>query len=208
MTDTRAQEVLTRLLPLVAEQGWTMAALKAAGQAAGETPQSLNILFPLGVTSALSLWQKQLDQQTIQRITSQGWDSDRIRDKIAQGVLTRLQLIDEQRTVFEAASRQRLWRPATVMQDLWHSAHAIWTLAGDTSSDYNRYTKRALLSKVLFKTTLSYLGDTSPQYSETKDYLNLQIEQIVAAGQKLSTIKPALNAVWSLAEKMGFRSAA
>lgn len=205
MNTDRTQSILLKLLPLVAKQGWTEHALQQAGQAAGETPQAMKILFPRGMTSAISAWQQMLDAQTIQRIHITGWQSERTRDKIAQGVWTRLELIGEHRDAFQQATKQRLWRPATVMKDLWHSADALWTLAGDTATDYNRYTKRALLSKVLFKTTLSYMGDTSAGYQDTRNYLTQQIEQIIAAGQKLGTVKPVLNRIWSLAEKMGVR---
>ena len=156
--------------------------LKQAGLSAGETAHSLKRLFPQDVTSAISAWQGMLDEQTAQRIKLQGFQSDRIRDKIAQGVWTRLELIGEHHEAFQQATRQRLWHPRIVMHDLWRSADVLWNLAGDTATDYNHYTKRALLAKLLFKTTLSYLGDTSEQYAETKHYLDTQIEQIVGDG--------------------------
>lgn len=203
MTDPRTQTVLYKLLPVAAEQGWSAATLKQAGQLAGETPQSLKRLFPKGINSALSAWQTLLDEQTVQRVQLTGWESDRVRDKIAQGVWTRLELISENLEAFQQATRQRLWHPRHVMQDLWHSADALWTLAGDTSTDYNHYTKRALLSKLLFQTTLSYLGDTSPNYTDTRAYLTNQIEQIIAMGQNLGKAKPVLSKIWSVAERMG-----
>ena len=172
MTDQRVQFVLVRLLPLVAEQGWTLATLKQAGQATGETPQSLKRLFPNGITCAISAWQAWLDEQTVQRVRLQGWQSERIRDKVAQGAWTRLELIGEHHEAFQRATRQRLWHPRIVMQDLWRTADTLWTLAGDTAQDYNHYTKRLLLAKLLFKTTLSYLGDTSTGYTDTRTYLD------------------------------------
>ncbi len=203
MTDRRIQTILYKLLPLVAEQGWTQMALKQAGLSAGETAQSLKRLFPHGITSAISAWQTMLDEQTTQRVHLQGWRSDRVRDKIAQAVWTRLELIAEHPEAFQQATRQRLWHPRIVMQDLWRSADVLWNLAGDTATDYNHYTKRLLLAKLLFKTILSYLGDTSADYAETRAYLDAQIEQIVINGQKLSKAKPVLAKLWSFAERMG-----
>ena len=205
MTDPRIHTILNHLLPLAATQGWTDATLKSAAQQAGETGQTIPFLFPNGISDALSAWQKQIDAAMVARVTAQGWASDRVRDKVAQCVWTRLEIIGEHHDAFRHATRQRLWHPKIVTGDLWHSADAIWNVAGDTSSDYNHYTKRLLLAKLLFKTTLSYLGDTSPAYADTRAYLDTQIENIVTMGQKLGTLKPALTKIWSLAERMGFR---
>lgn len=203
MTDPRIQTVLYKLLPLAADQGWSAATLKQAGQLAGETPHAMRRLFPHGINSALSAWQRLLDTQTVQRVTLTGWESDRVRDKIAQAVWTRLELTAEHPEAFQQATRQRLWHPGFVLNDLWRSSDALWTLAGDTSTDYNHYSKRVLLSKLLLKTTLSYLGDTSPNYADTRAYLTSQIEQIIAMGQTLGKAKPVLNTLWSGAERMG-----
>ena len=203
MTDSRLTAILIKLLPLVAEQGWTMQALNSAAQQAGITPQQTRLLLPQGISSALSAWQSLLDEQMIQRVQVQGWGSERVRDKIAQGVWTRLELIGEHDAAFRQATRQRLWHPVSVTGDLWRSADAIWTLAGDTSTDYNHYTKRLLLGQLLFRVTLSYLGDVSPDYRDTRAYLDSQIERIVMRGQKLHTFKPTLSRLWTYAEKMG-----
>lgn len=205
MQDTRACSILTHLLPLAATHGWTQKTLHHAAALAGENTQSLNVLFPRGITSAISLWQRQMDDVMVARVTKDGWQSERTRDKIAQSVWTRLELIADHQDAFRQATRQRLFHPVTVKKDLWHSADAIWNLVGDTTTDYNHYTKRALLSHVLFKTTLSFLGDVSPDYQETRAYLAQQIEQIIARGQKLGTAKPALQKIWSVFERMGVR---
>jgi ubiquinone biosynthesis protein COQ9 len=205
MTNPRTHAILSKLLPLAAINGWTKDNLQVAASQAGETTQSLSILMPHGITSAISTWQHELDAAMLAKVKQEGWQSERTRDKIAQCVWTRLELIGAHHDAFHHATRQRLWHPVTVKRDIWHSADAIWNLVGDASTDYNHYTKRALLSKLLFKTTLSYLGDTSPNYQDTRSYLTTQIEQIIARGQKLSSAKPVLNKIWNLAHKMGVR---
>jgi ubiquinone biosynthesis protein COQ9 len=205
MTNTRAHAILNHLLPLAATSGWTMDNLHKAAILAGENRQTVKILFPHGISSAISAWQEQLDHDMVARVTSEHWQSERTRDKIAQCVWTRLELIADHQDAFRQATRQRLWHPVTVKKDLWHSADAIWNLVGDTTTDYNHYTKRVLLSQLLFKTTLSFLGDVSTDYQDTRAYLTHQIEQIIARGQKLGSAKPALQKIWSVFERMGVR---
>jgi ubiquinone biosynthesis protein COQ9 len=208
MDETRTHIILSHLLPLAATSGWTSDNLYQAAAQAGENKQAVSVLFPRGITSAISAWQQQLNDQMVARVTAEGWQSDRTRDKIAQCVWTRLQLIADNTShqdAFRQATRQRLFHPVTVKKDLWRSADTIWNVVGDTSTDYNHYTKRALLSNLLFKTTLSFLGDVSTDYQETRNYLMQQIEQIITRGQTLGHAKPALQKIWSVFERMGVR---
>jgi ubiquinone biosynthesis protein COQ9 len=45
---------------------------------------------------------------------------------------------------------------------VWRTADVIWTALGDTSRDYNWYTKRTTLSAVYSSCVLYWLGDGTP----------------------------------------------
>jgi hypothetical protein len=49
----------------------------------------------------------------------------------------------------------------------WRSADVMWRMAGDTATDYNHYTKRAILSAVYGSTLLAWLQDDSEGAAET-----------------------------------------
>ena len=53
---------------------------------------------------------------------------------------------------------------------------AIWTALGDSSQDYNWYTKRFSLSAVYAATLLFWLGDDSADYHDTWDFLDRRID--------------------------------
>ena len=74
-------------------------------------------------------------------------------------------------------------------QYLWRAADTVWTAAGDTSTDYNRYTKRLLLI-VVMKTTLSFwLNDHSPECAETWAFLDRRLDDVMKVGKGISVIK-------------------
>ena len=56
---------------------------------------------------------------------------------------------------------------------------AIWYAAGDTSTDFSFYTKRALLSGVYVATVLYWLGDKSAGSQDTWGFLDRRIAGIM-----------------------------
>ena len=57
----------------------------------------------------------------------------------------------------------------------WRSADRMWRLAGDTSTDYNHYSKRAILSGVYAATLLAWLDDDSEGWTETAAFLDRRL---------------------------------
>jgi ubiquinone biosynthesis protein COQ9 len=62
---------------------------------------------------------------------------------------------------------------------IWGTADHIWNALGDTSRDYNWYTKRATLSAVYSSTALYWLGDDSPDHMATWAFLDRRIEDVM-----------------------------
>jgi ubiquinone biosynthesis protein COQ9 len=78
----------------------------------------------------------------------------KIRDRIRTGVLARTEAAVEH----EGATRRWMGflvlptHAALGLRLLWASADALWRWAGDTATDENHYSKRALLAEILLST--------------------------------------------------------
>ena len=59
----------------------------------------------------------------------------------------------------------------------------MWYLAGDKSTDYNHYTKRALLEYVYSTSIMCWLSDESPDYIDTKKFIATKIKQVLSIGK-------------------------
>lgn len=68
------------------------------------------------------------------------------------------------------------------LQALAGMVDAIWLACGDTSEDYNWYTKRALLAGVYSATELYMLTDSSPGYADTWGALSRRLDDVMAVG--------------------------
>ena len=62
----------------------------------------------------------------------------------------------------------------------WRTSDLMWRLAGDTATDYNHYTKRAMLLATYAATITVFLDDDSEGHAETRAFLARRIDDIMA----------------------------
>lgn len=147
------QRVLDAALKLAPTRGWgrgmTLAAVKAAGlsQADGE------LLLPNGPRDLAALLSRRHDAAALAALPDPA--TLKIRERIRAAVVARLDAAQADR---EAVRRWAgfLALPTNLplaLRLLWESADALWRWAGDTATDENHYSKRAILSGILIQVT-------------------------------------------------------
>ena len=104
------------------------------------------------------------DRETMRALEARDLSTLKVRERIATGVQTRLSVLAPHREAVRRAlalltAPQNLALGARL---LYEAVDAIWYAAGDTATDFNFYTKRALLAGVYGATTLYWLDDRSP----------------------------------------------
>ena len=62
---------------------------------------------------------------------------------------------------------------------LYRTVDAMWYAAGDTSTDYNFYSKRALLAGVYSATLLYWLNDKSDGFEATWAFLDRRVANVL-----------------------------
>ena len=118
----------------------------------------------------------------------------RVRDRIAAGVRTRLEILAPHR---EAVRRGLafLALPQNAAQGvtcLNRSVDCLWYAAGDRATDYNFYSKRLLLAGVLSSTTVYWLNDRSEGAAQTWAFLDRRIDEVLKAGGRLGKVMGGL----------------
>ena len=74
----------------------------------------------------------------------------------------------------------------------WHSADAMWRLAGDTAADYNHYTKRAILGGIYAATLAVFANDQSDDDADTRAFLDRRIDGVMRFEKaKARLLRPA-----------------
>ncbi len=173
------QQVLAKALPNVAFEGWSQKLLDDAICEADVDEHMAVLAFPQGVRDLITAFSAQGD--AAMHATLPEVDGLKIRERITQAVWARLMCDSEHR---EAVRRAVGWlslpsRQKLAAELLFESANQMWRWAGDTSTDYNYYTKRLILSGVIASTRLIWLNDTSEGDANTRAFLERRIENVM-----------------------------
>lgn len=184
-SDNPRDQILQAALPLVAFEGWTDKMLSQAVAEAGLPDGAAELYFPEGVLDLLAYWSETLNVATEERIADLNLSEMKIRDRVTQGVLARLEVIAPHE---EAARRamSRLALPDSLLTgrmsapgQLWAMADMIWRAIGDTSTDGNFYSKRTILSGVIASTLPVWLNDEDPAKMKARAFLDARIANVM-----------------------------
>ena len=149
--------------------------------AAGLPEGSDQLYFPEGELGLIDYWHRQTLDHVEAEIAARGLANMKIRDRVREGVLIAMEAI----TPHEPAMRRALSRlalpdaGARAPRQAWEMADAIWRGIGDTSTDFNYYTKRTILSGVIASTLVAWLNDTSEDKAEARAFLDRRLADVM-----------------------------
>lgn len=196
--DDLQRRVLYSALPHVPFDGWTMEALERGAKDAGLVAEEAHRAFPGGVLDALDAFNADADAR-MEDVLARDYTlaTMRMRERIATCVMVRLR----GNLPYREAIRRGLphytmpWNAARGMKRLYATVDAMWKAAGDSSTDFNFYTKRMTLAKVYMATLYVWLDDTSPELQDTEAFLHRRIENVM----QIEKAKAKLREGWSQA---------
>ena len=194
---TRAK-ILAAALPNVAFDGWTSKVMREAADAAGISHGEMRLAFPGGITDLVDCFLADGDRRMEEALAKLDLGALKIRERITLAVRTRIEV--------DAAHREAVRRAVTLLalpisgatgpRTLYRTVDAIWRAAGDRSTDFNFYTKRAILAGVYSTVTLTWFGDETEDHAATWAFLDrriadvMQIEKAKASVQKIGALLP------------------
>ncbi len=170
--------------------GWTARALRAGAADLGLEAALAANAFPGGPAELLETFSAEIDRRMLAALEARDLKAMKHRQRIATAVRARLELLAPRREAvrrglsFLASPRHA----ALGARCLYRSVDAIWHAAGDTSTDYNFYTKRLLLAGVYSATLLFWLNDESKGFSETWAFLDRRLDEAIRLGGGLGRV--------------------
>ncbi|MEM8918016.1 MAG: COQ9 family protein [Pseudomonadota bacterium] len=183
--DPTLDEVRAFLAPSLAMQaafdGWNETAVEAAAIQEDVDTDLARLAFNDGPVDMITAWFKSVDARMAERYSAEELDAMKIRERITNLVLARLEILEPDREGLRRALAI-LAAPPNVRRAAklgWAAADKMWRLAGDAATDYNHYTKRTLLSAVYGSTISVFLDDESEDFAETRAFLDRRIENVM-----------------------------
>ena len=161
--------------------GWTKAAVDSAAAQLGVDPLQARLAMPKSQSDMIDAYIQEVDRALEASFTQKRLAGMKIRERIRALIWHRLEIMGPAR---EAVRRGLaiLAMPQNVPQALrtsWRTADLMWRLAGDTSTDFNHYTKRMTLGAVYGSTLLVWLDDQSEGWAETAAFLDRRIDDVM-----------------------------
>ena len=166
--------------------GWNETALIAAAEMAGCDVDVAKLAFPSKPMNGQAMDMIDAWITSVDEAMEAEWHEERlaelkIRERIRELVTFRLKAVED---IDEAVRRAMsvMAMPHNAPRSLqlgWRSADIMWRLAGDTSTDYNHYTKRTILAGIYSATLAFFVNDDSDGKEKTYEFLDRRIEGVM-----------------------------
>ena len=172
------EAVVAAALPHVPFDGWTERALVAGARAAGMEAADAQRLFPRGPVEAIEVYSGMADRAMAEAVAALPAET-KIRERIAAGLRARLDFVAPHKEAARRATNTlALPHNAPIgFRLLYRTVDALWHAAGDKATDFNFYTKRAILAAICSATFLYWFNDRSIDHAATLNFLERRLDE-------------------------------
>lgn len=204
------EAVLMAALPHVPFEGFTDKVLKRAAADVGVPKDAIAHLFPQGSLSLVEVFSEWADTEMARQLANTKLASLKVRERIASAVKARIAVLRPHKEAARRAAAFLTLPPnaPTGMKLLYRTVDAIWRGIGDTSTDFNFYTKRAILAGVYSATLMRWFSDTSDDEEATDAFLERRIADVMRFEKFKAHIRERAGKWPSLSEILNPRPAA
>lgn len=187
--DAAEQRVLDEALRLAPGTGWNAGLVGRALAAAGLSAAEGQLLLPEGPRDLAALLSRRHDAAALDKLRALDLATLKIRQRIREGVVARLDAAQENADVLRPLAVFLAFPTNLTLAGrlTWESADAIWRWAGDTATDENHYSKRAILSGILISTLAV---DMASGRTSALSHLDARIDNVMAFEKWKAGLKP------------------
>lgn len=193
------EKILTEFLTICTFDGWNDAALSQAIKNCGIDEKNLPLIFENGCLDLAEFYVESQNKKSTEILGN--LSEKKIRDKIRLSIYARFEVeknhkIALQRLAnfysnpknflsFEVGARPMIQG----LKSCYKIADFIWKNISDQSTDFNFYTKRLTLGKIIFRTFFVFLKDESDDLQKTKNFIDAEIEKVMKFEKYKSQLK-------------------
>ena len=161
--------------------GWTGKAVDTAATQLGVDQAQARLAFPKQPAEMVDAYTQGVDAAMEAHFTPDRIAAMKVRDRIRSLVWFRLETMGPAREAVRTGLSNLAMPPNLALGARigWRSADLMWRIAGDTATDYNHYTKRAILAGVYGSTLLAWLDDQTEGWTETSAFLDRRLAGVM-----------------------------
>lgn len=174
--------IIRAALPHVAFEGWTAKAIHAGLADLGLPREAARLAFPGGTADIIRHWAAMLDRQMEDAMAAAADEMAGLTlpERVARAVRLRLDACRSDREAVRRAISYLALPPSQpiALRITYDTVDAIWYAAGDRSTDFTYYTRRATLAAVYTATVMFWLDDDSEDNQATSAFLSRRLNDL------------------------------
>jgi ubiquinone biosynthesis protein COQ9 len=196
------QRILHEFLKICPFDGWSKEALLKAMQNCGVGENFLNLIFENERLSLAEFYIESQNEEAIKKIEKiENFYSKKIRDKIRLALYARFEVESENKIALQRLINFYLnpknftsfeMGPKPILEGLkacFKISDSIWSAINDQSTDFNFYTKRLTLAKIIFRSIAVFLKDETNNLEKTKIFIDAEIEKVMLFEKNKAKLK-------------------
>ena len=194
-SEATREALIVAVLGHVPFDGWGEKALLAAADECAVEAAAAHRAFPRGAASLIEYHAARIDRCMEEGLGStEALKGMGVRQRIAAAVRLRLELEQSNREAVRAALAYCAMpqNARLSLTCLYHTVDTVWFAIGDKSTDFNFYSKRALLAGAYGATLLYWLDDSSENYEESWAFLDRRLEDVMRVGRAKANLQRLL----------------
>jgi ubiquinone biosynthesis protein COQ9 len=178
-------------------EGWSLAALRRAAHELGVVPADIERAFPNGARDLMEYWAATNDEHMIAGLAEIDLAALKVRQRIALAIRLRLtHMAPHREAMRRALSFLAMPQHAALgARLLYRTVDTIWYATGDRSTDFNFYTKRALLAGVYATTLIYWLDDRSDGCADSWSFLERRLDNVMGIPKLSARLRAAARAL-------------
>jgi ubiquinone biosynthesis protein COQ9 len=186
--------LIEAMLPEVAFDGWSRAALRIAARKIDMPAEEAAALFPRGAPDLVAGFSRWADRRMLDWYEAAPPESPSTPARIKRALELRFEVVAPWREAVRRALSVLALPPHAVLGTrlVYETVDGIWYAAGDAATDFSFYTKRATLLGIYGAVLMYWLEDRSEDFAETHDFIDRRLADVARFGKGQERLETAL----------------
>lgn len=186
------EKILKEFLQICQIEGWNVDSIKKALKNSEIEEKFHSLIFENGIVDLIEFYIDSYNEKMAEEINKNQPDfhTKKIREKIKIAVFTRFLIERENKIAIQRLANFLVnYRNLSInyganplffsLKSCYKIADFIWFFIHDKSTDFNFYSKRLVLSKIILRSIFVFLKDETEDLSKTSVFIDAQIAKVM-----------------------------
>ena len=171
-------QILQEAKPYIVKFGWNEKLFVNMKKDSKFTYEEMNVLFPKGYTALIEMYLEEINSKMTVKSQNINLIRLRVHERIRDLFILRLMIMSEEKKLISKTFLNLLLphNYKLALKNLYKTVDQMWFLAGDNSTNFNFYSKRAILASIYTSVMMHFVNNDN--IDETIILLNKQLKRV------------------------------